>query len=176
MVAEWKREEERGGQVEGLEEYLAGIPDASRRLDAYQDFTTSVIERFARAQGCDIILWGDSTTKVAERVLGLTAKGRGKEVPRLMSEDVGEGGFCANVRPLREVLRGEIEGFVRTVDGLGEVVDWGEGERGDDGVMGKGRTIDGLMERYFEGTEREYPSIVANVVRTAGRLREPSGG
>lgn len=34
-------------------------------------------------------------------------------------------------------------------------------------------TIDDLMSQYFESVETDYPSIVANVVRTSGRLNAP---
>jgi len=35
----------------------------------------------------------------------------------------------------------------------------------------KDATIDDLMAQYFESVEKDYPSIVANVVRTSSKLQ-----
>lgn len=37
----------------------------------------------------------------------------------------------------------------------------------------KNATIEDLMSQYFESVEQDYPSIVANVVRTSSRLVAP---
>lgn len=37
----------------------------------------------------------------------------------------------------------------------------------------KSTTIDDLMTQYFESVEENYPSIVANVVRTSSKLKTP---
>jgi cytoplasmic tRNA 2-thiolation protein 2 len=42
-------------------------------------------------------------------------------------------------------------------------------------VSGRNITIDELMTQYFEGIETQYPSIVANVVKTAGKLQPLRG-
>jgi len=34
-------------------------------------------------------------------------------------------------------------------------------------------SIEEVMSRYFEDAEQNYPSVVANVVRTTGKLRRP---
>lgn len=43
-------------------------------------------------------------------------------------------------------------------------------------ASGRNITIDELMTQYFESIETQYPSIVANVVRTAGKLKPPPPG
>lgn len=42
-------------------------------------------------------------------------------------------------------------------------------------ASGRNITIDELMTQYFESIETQYPSIVANVVRTAGKLQPLRG-
>lgn len=42
-------------------------------------------------------------------------------------------------------------------------------------ASGRNITIDELMTQYFESIETQYPSIVANVVKTAGKLQPLRG-
>lgn len=42
-------------------------------------------------------------------------------------------------------------------------------------ASGRNITIDELMAQYFESIETQYPSIVANVVKTAGKLQPLRG-
>ncbi|RAL68532.1 hypothetical protein DID88_007259 [Monilinia fructigena] len=39
----------------------------------------------------------------------------------------------------------------------------------------KSTTIDDLMAQYFESVEENFPSIVANVVRTSSKLKPTTG-
>ena len=43
-------------------------------------------------------------------------------------------------------------------------------------VSAKNSSIDELMRGYFEGVEKSYPSIVANVVRTTAKLQQRDTG
>ena len=165
------------------------VQDPTERRDAYEAARRALIHSFARAEHVEAVLWGDSTTNLAQRVLGLVAKGKGGDVPALMNEGPaselgrvgawggeGEGkGAAVDVYPLRDLLKGELLAYAATVEKFEGIVEEDEGE-GEGLGRRAGGTIDGLMGKYFADTEREYPSIVANVVRTAGRLKDPRVG
>ena len=71
---------------------------------------------------------------------------------------------------MRELLKKEIAMYAETVEPpldssfiLKESTNHGK-------PTSKNTTIDDLMSQYFDSVEENYPSIVANVVRTSGRL------
>ena len=67
-----------------LTNLLAKLPSATSRVDLLNIVRGRIIFAFAASQGCSSIVFGDSTTRLAERTLAETAKGRGG----LMSDEV----------------------------------------------------------------------------------------
>lgn len=125
----------------------------------------------AHRLGCEGILWGDSTTSLAEKILSETAKGRGSSLPWLTAD----GGSPMGVPlyfPMKDLLRKELPAFARAVGILPDLVGLDGGVQSTP-VSARNNTIDGLMKDYFESLEESYPSIVANVVRTSGKLSVP---
>lgn len=154
---------------QSLQDIISSLPSASSRSDFIDILRRRLIFAFAERRGFSGILFGDSTTRLAERTIAETAKGRGGSLPWLTADNVLPSGVKV-IYPLRDLLKKELVLYSETVDPpfepsiiLAKSVKLGP-------VASKDTTIDGLMSQYFESVEDNYPSIVANVVRTSGRL------
>ena len=163
------RAQENGNEPkpEKLEGLLKSLGSATSRADAMQILQRRLVVNLAEEHSCEAVLWGDSTTRLAERTLAETAKGRGFSLPWIVADGDSPHG-TQFYYPMRDLLSKEIEAFVSLVDPrLDDLI---VAEETRPAVSTKNTTIDDLMKRYFESVERDYPSIVANVVKTAGKL------
>jgi cytoplasmic tRNA 2-thiolation protein 2 len=156
---------------EKLASILSALPTATSRVDAINIFLRKLLVHQARSMDCGAILFADSTTRLAERVLAETAKGRGFSLPWVVSD--GESPFGIPIYyPLRELLGKEVAAFVDFIEpSMASVV-----VRSDNkpAASMKNTTIDDLTRQYFAGVEVDFPSIVANVVRTTSKLQARS--
>jgi len=151
-----------------MHDLIASLPTATSRTDAHQILLRRHITAFATQHACEAILWANSTTRLAERTLAETAKGRGASLPHLISDATSASGV-QSFYPIRELLSKEIIAYTSlTSPPLTEII---VHETAKPPVSTKNTSIDDLMRQYFESVEREYPSVVANVVRTAGKLQ-----
>lgn len=157
--------------AERLQRIIGSVKSATARQDLEQSLTRRLIVQFAREQDCEAVVWQDSTTRLAERTLAETAKGRGFTLPWIVTDGESPLGVPFYY-PLRELLSKEIEAYVSYLNPPFEP-DMMKSEA-KPAVSTKNTTIDDLMSQYFESVERDYPSIVANVVRTAGKLKAPA--
>ena len=156
-----------------LKALLSALPSATSRLDIVNILRGRLIAVFAELHGCSFIAFGDSTTRLAERTLAETAKGRGGSLPWLTSDSMTPEGLKTNY-PMRDLLKRELFLYITITEPSlkpllvdGDFLD-------DTPVSSKDTTIDGLMSQYFTSVEQNYPSIVANVVRTSGKLVAPT--
>ncbi|KAK4992277.1 Cytoplasmic tRNA 2-thiolation protein 2 [Elasticomyces elasticus] len=153
-----------------LSALLASLPSATSRADMVQILRTRLAVRFAKLHGCEAILWGDSTTRLAERTLAETAKGRGFALPWNTADGESPHGL-AFYYPMRDLLKKELIAHADLAQPPLAPLLWEENRKV--AVSTKNVTIDELMARYFETVEKDYPSIVANVVKTTGKLKAP---
>lgn len=154
-----------------LEGLLSLLSSATSRVDVIQIVRQRLIVNFAKDHNCESILWGHSTTRLAERTLAETAKGRGFALPWTVLDGESPHGLTF-LYPMRELLSKEVMAFTSIVDPpLDDLVLAEEPRRS---VSTKNTSIDDLMRQYFESVERDYPSVVANVVRTTGKLQAAS--
>ncbi|KAI9713107.1 MAG: cytoplasmic tRNA 2-thiolation protein 2 [Bogoriella megaspora] len=166
-----KRPENDRPDTSDLEKLLISLPSATCRSDAISILRTRLLVNSAKLQGCECILWGDSTTRLAERTLAETAQGRGFSIPWQVSDGPTPFGVSFHF-PMRDLLKKEISAFTEILEPpLTPLI-----ERTKIEVIptAKNTTIDQLMTQYFESVEENYPSIVANVVRTTSRLEAPT--
>jgi len=168
-----------GDWKERLKGLLGALPTPTSRMDVLQILRTRLITELARKHACEAILWGDTTTRLAEKTLAETAKGRGFSIPWQTSDGNSPYGVKF-LYPLRDLLKKELAVYVSLdVPTPLRPLCFGAAEEGEGkkkyAAVGKGITIDELMTQYFEGIERQYPSIVANVVQTAGKLVTEGG-
>lgn len=162
---------EAGTPQERLERLVLSLPSATSRADVISMLKTRVIVSFAREHSCKGVLWGDSTTKIAEKTLAETSKGRGFSLPWLVSDGMSPFGLVFNY-PLRDLLKKELAAHAElTSPPLTSLIKAQQPTQVS--ASAKNTTIDDLMKQYFESVEQDYPSIVANVVRTSSKL-EPA--
>jgi len=153
---------------------LSSQPSPSSRADLVATLLRTAVLRHARALGCTGVLWADCTTTLSAKVLSATAQGRGAAVAWQVRDGAGPDGMHASY-PLRDLLRGELEAYAAAVTpSLVPLVV--EEEPVMSAAKSSTTTIEALMREYIVGAERGFPNIVANVVRTADKLRpEPVG-
>ena len=154
-----------------LKHVLSSLSSATSRADLIDMLRRRLILAFAKAHVCDSILFGDSTTRLAEKTLSETAKGRAIALPWLTADGSSSNGTKCTY-PLRDLLRKELTAYAdMTSPPLTPLIREAPSQTP---TSSKDTTIDDLMAQYFESVEQNYPSIVANVVRTSGKLMAPS--
>lgn len=177
-----------------LRGFLGRLPSTSSRADVQRLLVRHVLVSAAAREGCRALLLGHSTTALAELTLGETAKGRGFSLPWMVDDGAqsirsfpaGPGGPDAPggrkgeglatalpiYYPLREVFRNELTVYTGlVVPPLTDLLMAPEAARSGSAVVShKDISIDEVMSRYFQEVEENYPSIVANVVRTTAKL------
>jgi cytoplasmic tRNA 2-thiolation protein 2 len=142
---------------------------ATSREDLRNILLRRLIVQAAADHECEAIIWKESTTQLAERTLSETAKGRGFSLPWLVADGPSPFGLPFSY-PLRDLLTKEIEAYVSFIE---PPLDMLQPKDETPPVSTKNTTIDRLIEQYFTSVEQEYPSIVANVVRTTAKLQPP---
>jgi cytoplasmic tRNA 2-thiolation protein 2 len=156
---------------ENLEDLFSRLSSASSKSDVLSLLRTRLAVSFAKENLCEGILWGDSTTKLAEKVLAETAKGRGFSLSWQVADGQSPYGITFYY-PLRDVLKKELLPYAQLVDPpLLPLINQAELQPTQAPPSAKNTTIDALMKQYFESVEENYPSIVSNVVRTSGKLQ-----
>lgn len=156
-----------------LRNLITSLPSPTSRSDVISILRTRLIVKFARHHGCDCVLWGDSTTRLAERTLSEAAKGRGLSLPWQTSDGLTPHGLTFRF-PMRDILRKEILSYSQiTVPPLTALVCPEIPLTVHSAASSKDITIDDVMSRYFVSAEQNYPSLVANVVRTTSKLEAP---
>ena len=153
---------------EQLDQLLMSLPSYTARGDVVSILRTKLIVGHATRLGCEAVLWGDSTTKLAEKTLAETAKGRGSSLPWQIADGTSSFGIAFHY-PLRDLLKKELVDYVGAAElPLSLLV-----RRPNTtvrSVSSKKTTIDDLMRQYFDSVEDSFPNIVSNVVRTVGKL------
>ncbi|KAF2111399.1 cytoplasmic tRNA 2-thiolation protein 2 [Lophiotrema nucula] len=159
--------------LQQLETLFKSLKTAAGRADVVSTLRTRLIVQHAKALGCEGVSWGDSTTKLAEKTLSETAKGRGFSLPWQTADGESPLGITFNY-PMRDVLKKELVNYAEMTDPpLSSLIDYST-LSAPTTVNSKTTTIDDLMQHYFESVEENFPSIVSNVVRTTGKLEAPS--
>lgn len=83
-------EEKEDGQKnrEAFEKLMQSLPSPTSRMDLAGVLRTRLVVAVAKRRGCEGVLWGDTTTKLAQKTLAETAKGRGFALPWMISDGV----------------------------------------------------------------------------------------
>lgn len=156
--------------------FMHRIMATTRTATARSDITTILLRRLlvaiAKHNDCTSILWGHSDSTLAALTLASVAKGRGGAV----SSDLSDGpSSCAGLNfnyPLRDLFETELRLYF---DGLPHLQDCLAPQLTADGPVSlRATSIDSLMSTYMLGQGEKYPSIMANVVKTAGKLQTPT--
>ncbi|GAB7365439.1 hypothetical protein MBLNU230_g6514t1 [Neophaeotheca triangularis] len=148
---------------------IDSLKSPTSKSDILSLLLTNLLTHLAHSHSTEAILWGSSTTRLAQRTLAETAKGRGGSLPWYVADAASTNPSAPpSYYPMRDLLGKEIESFGDFVEPLLREVVLEEAPK--PAVSTRNSTIDELMVKYFEGVERDFPSIVSNVVKTAGKL------
>ncbi|KAK3401003.1 hypothetical protein B0T20DRAFT_405762 [Sordaria brevicollis] len=170
------------------------LPSTTSRTDLLRLFTRHLLISEARKNSCHALLLGSSTTALAELTLSETAKGRGFSLPWQINDGIlGVPSFSPHspstinnktedngilvYHPLRDALRKELVQFTKLTDPpIFDMLPEVDPTATAAVVSHKDLSIEEVMVRYFADVEENYPSIVANVARTTGKLLRLFGG
>lgn len=156
-----------------LQDLMASLPSATSRSDIANILRARLVVSFSKHHGCDSTVWGDSTTRLAEKTLSETAKGRGFSLPWQTADGPTPHGIAFHY-PLRDLLKKELVTYSTLTSPSLTPLIIPAASSAHLSASSKDTTIDDLMTQYFESVEQNYPSIVANVVRTSSRLEAPT--
>ncbi|KAI5926353.1 hypothetical protein F4810DRAFT_532063 [Camillea tinctor] len=173
-----------------LRALFARLPSPSARADVRRLLVRRALLAAAAERAATALLLGYSTTALAELTLAETAKGRGFGVPGAVNDGAvavptlnpppEQGERIVHVySPLRELFRKELCAYLRTSSPAPLLALLGPSFASPSAappasvVSHRDLSIDDVMARYFGEVEAAYPSVVANVVRTTGKLVLP---
>jgi cytoplasmic tRNA 2-thiolation protein 2 len=152
-----------------LIELLSSLPSATSRSDVLNTLRTRLIMEFAKASDCDMVVWGSSTTRLAEQTLAETAKGRGFSLVWQTADGPSPYGVEL-LFPLRDLLKKELGAYAEVTEPQVSTLVLPDEHKQGPSINPQSTSIDLLMKQYFESVEDNYPSIVTNVVKTSGKL------
>ncbi|KPI38182.1 Cytoplasmic tRNA 2-thiolation protein 2 [Cyphellophora attinorum] len=172
-------------------EYYAHIINACSTPTARADIQQIILERsivaLAQQNDCDAVLYGHSDSRLAGLALADVAKGRGGATPARIADGWNEAiGLNVNY-PCRDLFKSELELYVQVqeprltdlvvspeeaiVDVEGTATTAAATKKQKAPISVKSMTIDDLLTEYITSQGEKYPSIMANVVRTTGKLQ-----
>ena len=165
----------RDGQEEPaaeLERLLKSATTPTCRSDLFQILRLRIIVAFARSQGCQSILWGHSDSRLAATALSNVAKGRGAALTNQTGDGPSPWGLHFNY-PLRDLFKSELEIYASLLSTrLTNIIVPDVPASTKPSI--RETSIDDLLTNYITSQGAKYPSIMANVVRTASKLRMPA--
>lgn len=151
-----------------LQQTITSFESTTSRVDFIEVLRRRLIGAFAAQTACNSIMLSDSTTRLAQRILSETAKGRGGALPWLTADATIVDGIPWRY-PVQDLLEKELSFYVQhALPSLAHMVH--DTHLSNEVVSTKSLPIDGLLGQYFSSVEENYPSIVANVVRTSNKL------
>jgi cytoplasmic tRNA 2-thiolation protein 2 len=140
------------------------------RADYKSSVLDSLILKTASAAGCQGILWGHGSTRLAAQIFADTARGKAFSIPHKVGETLDPDSVNFQY-PIGDIRANEIEEFAKNIDPpLTPLV---LQEQLPQNVPTSKLSIDQLMQNYFASVESQFPNIVANVVQTSRKLDQP---
>ncbi|KND92870.1 Cytoplasmic tRNA 2-thiolation protein 2 [Tolypocladium ophioglossoides CBS 100239] len=184
-------EEEDGNDTERLRRFFDSLSSVTSKADILRLFIRHLLLDTALDKPYTALLLGHSTTALASLTLSEVASGRGYAVPWQINDGpytvctYGPSSGASESKetsraempiyyPLREVFRNEIMLYLNLIPSLRELIPADSAAAGNV-VSHKNLSIEEVMGRYFDGVEGPYSGIVANVVRTTGKLERVAG-
>ncbi|KAI8596009.1 hypothetical protein EDD21DRAFT_389610 [Dissophora ornata] len=159
-------------KVHKLQTLLAACTTLTAKETILQHFRSSLLVQLAKRAQCTILALGDSATRVAIQIIGLTAIGRGYSLPHetsLVSNWVQD---CKVIRPLKDCLVKELDTYCKlnaleVIEKHAANLDWTVKTKGEV------KSITRLTDEFITGLDKDFPSTAATVCRTAAKLTPP---
>ncbi|EXJ55772.1 hypothetical protein A1O7_08702 [Cladophialophora yegresii CBS 114405] len=158
-----------GSDEEIVERIISCATSVTTRAELQSILLQRLLVSLAKHQNCEGVLWGHSDSRLAALALADVAKGRGGSVSSLITDGPSLHGIKFNY-PNRDLFKVELHSYVQV---LADPLAF---EREDDAVGQatsgiRNVSIDNLLSNYIMLQGEKYPSIMANVVRTASKLQ-----
>jgi len=156
------------------QDFLSRIFSSATSVTTRSDLQDIILKRVlvaaAKTQDCESILWGHSDSRLAASTLASVAKGRGGSVSASITDGPSSDGINNNY-PLRDLFKSELELYASITPGsLSDLVTESNTATKAPTTI-RNTSIDDLLTTYILSQGEKYPSIMANVVRTAGKLQ-----
>ncbi|KAG0286533.1 Cytoplasmic tRNA 2-thiolation protein 2 [Linnemannia gamsii] len=159
-------------KINKLKALLGACMTLTAKETVLQHFRSSLLIQLAKRGQCTILALGDSATRVAIHIIELTAIGRGYSLPHetsLLSSWVQD---CKVIRPLKDCLVKELDTFcglndLELIEHHNAQLDWTMKTKAEV------KSIRKLTDEFITGLDKEFPSTVATVCRTAAKLTPP---
>ena len=153
-----------------LRHVLSRLRSPSSQTDMLDTLLIRLVASFAKIQDFAKVLWGHSDSRLAGKALSSVASGRGGSMPQQICD--GPSPWDVDFQyPVRDIFKSELDLFAKISDP--PVVDL---VIQDHSLVAptlsiKDTSIDTLLTNYITSQGDKYPSIMANVVRTASKLQ-----
>ncbi|SAM09220.1 hypothetical protein [Absidia glauca] len=150
-----------------LKDLFNNISKNTAKEDLYWNFKFTMLLGIARKEGCDYIFMADSSTRQAIKMISKISNGRGYSIPFDVGLEV-DGCFddVVILRPMKDMLAKEM-GMYNRLHGIDHDVtapfNWGT-------YMPPKSSIERLTEDFIVGLDRDFPSTVSTISRTASKL------
>lgn len=159
---------------------ISAATTPTTRNDLATLIRTRLITSLAHQHSCTSILYAHSDTRLASLSLSAVAKGRGGAVPSTIADGYSAAHDINLNYPCRDLFRTELELYGSLLPepllGVDKMQDAGQGQAGRVITSMRSTSIDELLAGYITSQGEKYPSIMANVVRTAGKLQREETG
>lgn len=162
----------RQNKINKLKALMSACTSLTAKETILQHFRSSLLTQQARKSGCTMLALGDSATRVAIQIIGLTAIGRGYSLPHETSLESKWVKDVKVIRPLKDCLTKELDICCR-LNNL-EVIEYHAANL-EHSMRTKAevKSINRLTEEFITGLDKDFPSTVATVCRTAAKLTAP---
>ncbi|KIY03785.1 uncharacterized protein Z520_00476 [Fonsecaea multimorphosa CBS 102226] len=155
------------------DEFLHRVLSSTTSVTARADLKSILLQRLlvtiAKQETCEAVLWGHSDSRLAALALADVAKGRGGSVSSTIADGPSMHGLNFNY-PARDLFKVELQTYARALpDPL--LIEPRDDVSERQATTIRNTSIDDLLSNYIDGQGVKYPSIMANVVRTASKLQ-----
>ena len=162
--------------AESDRDFVVRILSSASSLTAGSDLHEVLLNRLivscAKQRDCESILWGHSDSRLAAKALAGVAKGRGGSLPFEICDGPSKSGINFSY-PLRDLFKPELSLYASLLPEVFSELITMEGPAPREKMSIRNTSIDDLLTDYIISQGEKYPSIMANVVRTASKLRSP---
>ncbi|EXJ75189.1 uncharacterized protein A1O5_01885 [Cladophialophora psammophila CBS 110553] len=160
-------------ETESHDEFSRRVLSCATSVTARADLQSILLRRLlvslARRQNCEGVLWGHSDSRLAALALADVAKGRGGSVPATIADGPSMHGINFNY-PARDLFKVELQTYARALPN--PLVAESKSDMSDRVAPTiRNTSIGDLLTNYINEQGVKYPSIMANVVRTASKLQ-----
>ncbi|EMR10325.1 hypothetical protein PNEG_01581 [Pneumocystis murina B123] len=149
--------------VGSLNDLLSPLSSTTSRMDILKCIRNNIIYNFAEKNGYNVIIFGDTISSIASKIISETAKGRGYSIPWETRGKIKQHLYDIwLLRPMKDILRQEAYYFLE-INGIQNIKKF----------YHKATTIDELVDRYFDDLEKNNPSFLFTVAKTSAKLQVP---